>query len=123
MIFKIIKFCLVGGSGMVLDFALTFLFKEKIKIHRYIASATGFICASASNFALNRYWTFESRNPDMNREFGFFLFFALMGLVINTLFLFYFEKRNFNFYISKILAIGLTTIWNFTTNYFFTFNG
>lgn len=117
------KFCLVGASGMVVDFAITFLLKEKIKIHRYVANATGFICAASSNFALNRYWTFESRNPEVYQEFGLFLTFALVGMALNTLFLFFFEKQNFPFYVSKFFAIVLTTIWNFTTNYFFTFHG
>ena len=123
MVFKIIKFCLVGGSGMMLDFALTYLLKEKIKIHRYAANAIGFISAASSNFALNRYWTFESQNPEVYKQFGFFLTFALIGMAINTFFLIVFEKQNFNFYLSKFFAIVLTTIWNFTTNYFFTFNG
>lgn len=123
MIFKIIKFCLVGGSGMMLDFALTYLLKEKIKIHRYLANAIGFISAACSNFALNRYWTFENHNPEVYQQFGFFLTFALIGMAINTFFLFLFEKQNFNFYLSKLFATVLTTIWNFTTNYFFTFNG
>lgn len=123
MILKILKFCTVGGSGMLLDFALTFLLKEKIKIHRYLSNATGFICAATSNFLLNRYWTFESNNPNVYQEFGYFFFFAVMGLILNTLFLVFFEKRDFNFYVSKFFAIVLTTIWNFTTNYFFTFNG
>lgn len=123
MILKIIKFCAVGATGMLLDFVLTYLLKEKIKINRYVANATGFICAATSNFLLNRYWTFESHNPRVHQEFGFFLSFALMGLLLNTLFLIFFEKRNFNFYVSKFLAIVLTTIWNFTTNYYFTFNG
>lgn len=123
MLLKIIKFCLVGASGLILDFALTFLLKEKIKINRYAASAVGFICAASSNFALNRYWTFESRNPDVYHEFGLFIGFALFGAVLNTLFLMFFERQNINFYLSKFFAIVLTTIWNFATNYFFTFHG
>jgi putative flippase GtrA len=123
MLLQIMKFCLVGASGMVLDFAITFLLKEKINIHRYVANATGFICAASSNFALNRYWTFESRNPEVYHEFGLFLTFALVGMALNTLFLFFFEKQKFPFYVSKFFAIVLTTIWNFTTNYFFTFHG
>jgi putative flippase GtrA len=123
MILKVVKFCLVGGLGMVMDFALTYLLKEKIKIHRYVANAIGFICAASSNFALNRYWTFESHNPDVYQQFGSFLVFSMIGLGINSFFLFFFEKQNYQFYVSKFLAILLTTIWNFTSNYFFTFHG
>jgi putative flippase GtrA len=123
MILKIFKFCLVGGSGMLLDFALTYLLKEKFKVHRYAANGVGFICAATSNFALNRYWTFNNHNPEVYRQYGFFLIFSLIGLGINTFFLVLFEKQKFNFYVSKLFAIALTTIWNFTSNYFFTFNG
>lgn len=123
MVLKVIKFCLVGGSGMVLDFALTYLLKEKIKIHRYIANAIGFIFAASSNFALNRFWTFENHNQDVYQQLGSFLLFSMIGLGINSFFLFFFEKRNYHFYVSKFLAILLTTIWNFTSNYFFTFHG
>src|SRR5688572_4018223 len=123
MLFKIFKFCLVGFSGLMLDFALTYVLKEKVRVHRYVASATGFICAATSNFALNRYWTFESHSKELYQEYGLFISFALIGMLLNTLFLIFFERQKFNFYVSKFFAIVLTTIWNFTTNYFFTFHG
>lgn len=123
MLLQFIKFCLVGTSGMILDFGLTYFLKERINVHRYVSSATGFLCAATSNFSLNRYWTFESRNPNVFHEVVFFFIFALAGVMLNTLFLIFFEKQNLNFYLSKFFAIVLTTIWNFTTNYFFTFDG
>ena len=121
MLLKLIKFCIVGASGLLVDFSITFLLKEKIRIHRYMANACGFLCAASSNFLLNRYWTFQSESTEVYREFTLFLVFSVVGLGINTLFLFFFEKQNLNFYLSKFLAIVVTTIWNFTANYFFTF--
>jgi len=123
MLLKLFKFCLVGASGMILDFSITYLLKEKVNLHRYIANATGFICAATSNFSFNQYWTFESRNLELYREYGLFITFALIGLMLNTLFLILIERQNLNFYVSKFFAIVLTTLWNFTANYFFTFNG
>lgn len=123
MLLQFIKFCLVGASGMILDFSLTYFLKEKINVHRYVANATGFLCAASSNFALNRYWTFKSHNPHVLHEFEFFIAFAVVGVMLSTLFLIFFEKQNLNFYLSKFLAVVLTTIWNFTTNYFITFHG
>lgn len=123
MILQVLKFCLVGASGMVLDFTLTYLLKEKFKLHRYVANAVGFTCAASSNFALNRYWTFESHSPEVYEQYSYFLTFSLIGLGINSIFLLFFEKQNYPFYGAKFLAILITTIWNFTTNYFFTFHG
>jgi putative flippase GtrA len=120
MIFKFLKFGVVGFIGMVIDFSITYLLKEKLKIHRYIANSTGFTIAATSNYFFNRLWTFESNNPKVLVEYGTFIFISLIGLAINNFFLFLFEKR-LKFYWAKLLAIGVTTIWNFFANYYFTF--
>jgi putative flippase GtrA len=120
MIYKFLKFGVVGFSGMIIDFSITFLLKEKLKVHRYIASSTGFTVAASSNYLLNRIWTFESINPRILNEYSTFIIISLIGLGINNLFLFLFEKK-MNFYAAKLFAIGVTMIWNFTANYYLTF--
>ncbi|MGA2408161.1 MAG: GtrA family protein [Bacteroidales bacterium] len=120
MIFKFLKFGIVGFLGMVIDFSITFLLKEKLKIHRYISSSTGFILAASSNYLFNRFWTFESNNPRVLVEYGTFIIISLFGLIINNLFLYLFEKK-VNFYVAKFFAILVTTLWNFFANYYLTF--
>jgi putative flippase GtrA len=120
MIFKFLKFGIVGFLGMVIDFSITFLLKEKLKIHRYISSSTGFILAASSNYLFNRFWTFESNNPRVLVEYGTFIIISLFGLIINNLFLYLFEKK-VKFYVAKFFAILVTTLWNFFANYYLTF--
>jgi putative flippase GtrA len=120
MIFKFLKFGIVGLSGMVIDFSITFLLKEKLKIHRYVSSSAGFTIAASSNYLFNRLWTFSSNNPKIIVEYSTFIIISLAGLAINNLFLYLFEKR-LKFYPAKLFAIGVTTIWNFFANYYFTF--
>jgi putative flippase GtrA len=122
IIFKLIKFCLVGASGLIVDFSITFLLKEKVKTNRYFANAIGFCFAATSNYFLNRTWTFESNSSQVYQQYGLFIVFSLIGLGINTVILRFFEQRKFNFYIAKFFAIVLTTFWNFGMNYFFNFN-
>jgi putative flippase GtrA len=121
MIFKFLKFGIVGFSGMVIDFSITILLKEKIRIHRYIASSVGFTVAASSNYLLNRLWTFYSNNPKVIIEYGTFIIISLIGLAINNLFLFLFEKK-LKFYAAKFFAIIITMVWNFFANYYLTFN-
>jgi putative flippase GtrA len=121
MIFKFLKFIIVGFSGMVVDFSITILLKEKLKVHRYISSSTGFILAASSNYLFNRFWTFESNNPKVFLEYGTFLLISVIGLFINNLFLFLFEKK-LRFYFAKFLAILVTSLWNFSANYLLNFN-
>lgn len=121
MIVKFIKFASVGFSGLIIDFSITYLLKEHFNLHRYIANSIGFTIAASTNYLLNRAWTFQSKNPAILTEYTSFFFVSLIGLGLNNLFLFLFEKK-FNFYLSKLLAIAFTTVWNFLANYFFTFS-
>ena len=121
MLFKFLKYGIVGFSGMVIDFSITFLLKEKLKIHRYVASSAGFTLAATSNWFLNRLWTFESRNPKIFAEYSSFILISVTGLGINNLFLWLFEKR-MKFYPAKLCAIAVTTVWNFMANYYLTFS-
>ena len=121
-ILKFLKFCIVGFSGMIIDFGTTWLLKEKIKINKYIANSTGFTLAASSNYLLNRFWTFHSINPRIATEYGSFILISLVGLAINNLIIFLLnEKIRINFYLSKLFAIGVVTVWNFFMNYMITF--
>lgn len=105
---------------MVIDFSITFLLKEKLKVHRYIASSTGFTIAATSNYFLNRIWTFQSTDPKVLIEYSTFIIISVIGLGINNLFLYLFEKK-LPFYVAKLFAIGVTMVWNFLANYYITF--
>ena len=121
MLLKFLKFGITGLTGMVIDFSITFLLKEKLRIHRYLANSAGFSVAATSNYFLNRIWTFNSSNPKVLIEFGSFFIVSLIGLGINNLVLYFLEKK-MNFYLAKLFAIGVTMIWNFLANYLFTFS-
>lgn len=120
---KFLKFGLVGLSGVAVDFTLTYLCKEKLRLHKYLANSIGFITATCSNYLLNRYWTFVAPGQEARLlEFSKFLGIALIGLAINNMILFLFnDKLKFNFYLSKVFAIGVVSIWNFLGNYIYTF--
>ena len=123
LLFRFLKFGLVGFTGVFIDFGITFLLKEKFKIQKYVANSCGFITAASSNYVLNRIWTFHSNNPHIALEYSQFIFIALIGLGINNLILWFLvSKMNKHFYLSKLIAIGITTIWNFGANLAFTFH-
>jgi len=120
--YKFLKFGIVGASGMIIDFGLTYLFKEIIKIQKYVANAIGFTAAAITNYFLNRIWTFHSTDPEVTMQFLKFFFVSLAGLGINTLILYTLvSKYKQNFYFSKLIAIAIVMLWNFTINFIFTF--
>jgi putative flippase GtrA len=120
---RIIKFGVVGMSGMVIDFGTTWICKEKLKINKYIANSTGFVCAMFSNYILNRFWTFESTDNHIATQFTKFLFVSLIGLGINNLLLYILVKNTkLNFYLLKLMVIGIVFIWNYFANLLYTFH-
>ena len=120
--FKFFRFCLVGLSGMAIDYGITYWGKEKVRINKYVANGLGFLCAATSNFFLNKFWTFEDYTADEVIQYSKYLSFALIGLGINTLIIYLLvNKKDMNFYWAKLIAIGVVVLWNFIANYNFTF--
>lgn len=122
VIVKFLKFCVVGFSGMLIDFGTTWLLKEKGRLNKYIANSTGFIMAATSNYIWNRIWTFNSKNDEIAVEYLSFILISVAGLGINNLVIYLFsDKLKLNFYLSKLIAIGVVTLWNFALNFLITF--
>ncbi len=123
MLLKFVKFSIVGAGGVIIDFALTYLCKEKLKINKYVSNSIGFIVAATSNYILNRIWTFGSENPQIATEYARFILVSVVGLGINNTVLWLLHgKGKYNFYLSKIASVGIATLWNFFANYTFTFS-
>jgi putative flippase GtrA len=122
LIERFLKFCVVGGSGVVVDFGITYLAKELLKLNKYVANSLGFVCAATSNYILNRMWTFASNDPDIVMQYIRFFGFSLVGLAINNFVIYLLHGRaKWNFYFVKLIATGVVTFWNFCMNYIFTF--
>lgn len=122
LIYKFIKFCVVGFSGVFVDFGITWFLKEKVKLNKYVANSTGFVLAATSNYFFNRLWTFHSQNTHIATEYFSFFSISIAGLGINNLIIFILtDKLKLNFYLAKLIAVGVVTIWNFVMNYLFTF--
>jgi len=122
-ILKFFKFAAVGLSGLLVDYAFTYIFKEIVKVQKYVANSIGFTIAASSNYFLNRVWTFESENPDIAVEYTEFLLISIVGLGLNNLILWLIvSKFKINFYLAKFFAICVVTLWNFLANFFITFN-
>ena len=120
---KFLKFGVVGFSGVFVDFSITYLTKEKLRVPKYLANAIGFSTAATTNYIFNRIWTFKSNNPEVMVEFSEFFAISLIGLGINTFILWLLvSKFKMNFYLAKIFAIAVVTVWNFFANALFTFS-
>ncbi len=121
-ILKIIKFGIVGFLGFIIDFGLTYIFKEKLKMNKFVANALGFLISAVVNFTVNRMWTFQNHNPNLALQFGKFMAIASVALMLNSLIIYILNgKIRINFYVSKIIAVLFVMFYNFIMNSLFTF--
>lgn len=122
-VLKFLKFGVVGFSGVFVNFGVTWLFKEIFKLNKYVSNILGFVVAATTNYLLNRWWTFQSNNPEVGVEYAKYFLISIIGLGIDTLTVYLLNgKLKWNFYLSKVFAIGAATLWNFFGNLLFTFS-
>ena len=127
LITKFLKFGIVGASGMVVHFGVLYLFREVVGLNSFVANTIGFVTAATTNYILNRIWTFRSHEKQVGVEYLKFILVSVIGLGINngTLWLGGNLLPDWNddwrFYILWVVAVGVTTLWNFFGNMLFTF--
>lgn len=59
---QLAKFCVVGGSGYVVNLAVFALAVEIGDLHHLVAATLAFLVAVTNNFWWNRRWTFAARD-------------------------------------------------------------
>ncbi len=119
---KFIKFGLVGCSGLVIDFSITWLCKEKFRLNKYLSNSIGFCFGVVNNYFLNKYFTFHNNDTNISSQFLSFLIISLIGFSLNNFFLYLLQKKTkINFYICKGIVTMIVFIWNFSANTLYTF--
>ena len=56
--FQLVKFCIVGGSGFVVNVSVFFVVNHLLGVHHIVAATVAFVLALFNNFWWNRHWTF-----------------------------------------------------------------
>jgi dolichol-phosphate mannosyltransferase len=58
--YQLVKFCLVGGSGYVVNLCVFTACVKLLSMHHLTAATCAFVVAVANNFWWNRHWTFDA---------------------------------------------------------------
>ena len=56
--YQLVKFCIVGGSGFVVNVSVFFVLNHLLGIHHIASATVAFLVALLNNFWWNRHWTF-----------------------------------------------------------------
>ena len=122
MSFLLLKFALVGMLGVIINFSSTWILKEIVIVNKYLSNATGYSLAMTVNFFFNKVWTFSNGYELIFVQILKFLLVISVGVLLNHLIVYYFhEKSKMNFYFSKLIAVAIVFVWNFSMHSYFTF--
>jgi dolichol-phosphate mannosyltransferase len=120
------RFFTVGASGLVVNYAASFLISSLVPNIWYIhATLFGIILSITSNFILNKIWTFEDMNFSPRhffKQYALFLALCTLGAVIQLSLVFVFvEYSHIEYAISLLMAVCIASLSNFLLNKKITF--
>ncbi len=121
---RFIKFGVVGGSGVVVNLGLLWVFTEIFGFFYIYSAVISIETSIISNFVLNEHWTFKDRRQDgagMFRRGIKFNLVSLAGMVINLAVLFSLTEFISLYYMySEVIGIIAAFLWNYFINLIWT---
>ena len=120
--YQLVRFCLVGASGYVVNLAVYTLLLKGAGFH-YLAAATGsFLVAVTNNYTWNRLWTFRGQRGHVAYQGLRFLVVSTVALLANLLVLHLLVTwGGVGKVLAQAIAIVLVTPWNFVGNKLWSF--
>ena len=114
---QIVKFGIAGALGLLIDFAITWLCKERLGWNFYLANVAGFLLAVTNNYFINRHWAFASNSKNIGVQFTKFLLVSAIGILLNTACIYMLHQlASIGFSSSKFIAIIIVFLWNYFAN-------
>jgi dolichol-phosphate mannosyltransferase len=116
---EFVKFCIVGGSGVIVNMGFFFILTRFVELRIEIASPIAIEISILTNFFLNNLWTFSSRKtrvPFHSRIIRYHLVTGLAGIVNYFTLLLLANIVGMPDLIANLIGILLGTLINFFLN-------
>ncbi len=116
---QLFKFCVVGGSGYVINLAI---YAALLGLGAHVAAAISFVISAANNYWWNRHWTFRGQRGHFALQGVRFFVVSTAALLVNQLWLLVFlDLAGLGKIVSQAIAIILVTPLNFIGNKLWSF--
>jgi putative flippase GtrA len=115
---QLAKFCVVGGSGYVVNLTIYALL---LGLGPHLAAAISFVVSAANNYWWNRHWTFAHQKGHFGLQGARFLVVSSLALLVNQIGLFILLHAGLGKITAQAIAIILVTPLNFVGNKLWSF--
>jgi putative flippase GtrA len=119
---QLLKFCVVGGSGYLINLAVFALLAGVLDVHHIAAAVGAFVVAVSNNFFWNRHWTFEPGERPAHFQAARFFAVSIASLAINLIVLELLVSGGLGELPAQAIAVAVAMPFNFVGNKLFTFD-
>jgi dolichol-phosphate mannosyltransferase len=119
---QLVKFCVVGGTGYVVNLAVYSLLVGVFEIHYLPAAFCSFLVAVTNNYFWNRHWTFRAQRGHVAYQGARFLVVSTLALGANLVVLHLLVTAGLGEIPAQAIAIVLVTPINFIGNKLWSFS-
>jgi dolichol-phosphate mannosyltransferase len=118
---QLVKFCVVGASGYVVNLAVYTLLLRGAGLHYALAAIGSFLVAVTNNYTWNRLWTFRHQRGHIVFQGLRFFVVSLLALCANVLVLHLLVQAGLGEVVAQAIAIVAVTPVNFLGNKLWSF--
>jgi len=118
---ELVKFCVVGASGYVVNLAVYVALLKGAGMHYLPAAACSFIVAVSNNYLWNRQWTFRHRRGHVYHQGMRFFLVSVAALALNLLILRGLVALGAGKIVAQAIAIILVMPFSFAANKLWSF--
>ena len=111
---QFLRYIFVGGIAAVVNIGSLYVFTEVAHLYYLLSNVLGFILGLVTNYILSKILVF-AKEEKFNKviEFTIYAIIGVVGLGLDTLFLWLFTSMGLYYMLSKIISTALVFIWNF----------
>jgi putative flippase GtrA len=118
---QLVKFCIVGGTGYLINLAVFTLLVTVLDVHYIPAAVCSFLVAVTNNYVWNRHWTFRTQRGHVGWQGMRFLVVSTLALGANLVVLHVLVTLGLDERLAQAIAIILVTPINFVGNKLWSF--
>lgn len=120
----LVNYIWIAGIATLVDTGVLVLMRVELKLYVWLSAALGYVCGMTTNFLLNKYVNFASKERSILRQARTFFIVASIGLALNSLLMeLLVLKFHLRLLVAKALSIGIVMLWSFWGHKTLTFQG